>query len=372
MKKLTMLAVAAVVALGLAACTKEAKETLNGQVGLSVRLDGGAATRSIEKAGVVDKATVGKPEDGFYGFIYVISAAGVATPYELIVDEAMSAEGQFLGEVNLNSWVYVVANVPAAQKDQFAALSTMADIKAAATAITTQKNYLTVALANKDAEQEPVVDPDGDGEALAEVVLTPLISRLELTAVRAKPLNTDVITSFRVTGVYVDKFYKNFKWDGQGINVYQMGVTPDYAQVVDFGMGDEKIFSSTPEPVGSSCVVKDMDGAGNVWAYNVPSGGLPMLIVKVEDVRVNSDENFEITLADGSKVKVSQEKFYLTVTGYTHMATETFERGFIYNVDAIEFDVDDLKYTYPNPTDVQLTVKITVEPWKVKSIGAVI
>jgi hypothetical protein len=372
MKKFTILAVAALTAFGWAGCARENSVTETREVGLTVRLDGGTMMRSIEDAGAGEKAIVGLPEDGFYGFIYVISAAGVATPYELVVGEASSSAGQFLGEVNLNSWVYVVANVPAAQKDRFAMLSTLEDIKAATTAITTQKDYMTVALANKNAEEEPVVDPDGDGEALAEVVLTPLISRLELTAVRAKPLNSDVITSFRVAAVYVDKFYRDFRWDGQGVNVYQMGTMPDYAQVVDFGMGDEKVFSSTPEPTGSTCAVMNMDGAGHVWAYNVPAGGLPMLIVKVEDVRVNGDENFETTLVDGSTVKVSQQKFYLTVTGYTHMATTTFERGFIYNVDAIEFDVDDLKYTYPNPSDVELTVKISVDPWQLKSIGAVI
>jgi hypothetical protein len=367
MKKLTIMALVATAAFGLAGCAKEHSTQNGGKAGLSVKLNGGSTNvRSIEAPGVDQTvATVGLPEDGFYGFIYVVSNAGVAEAHELVVSEAMSAEGQFLGDVDLSSTVYVVANVPMEQRDEFAALSTLVDIKAAESAITTQKDYTTVALANRDAIEEPVVDPDGDGEALVNVNLTPLISRLELVQVRGLNATNGDITSFDVTGVYVDKFFRSFRWDGQGSYLYNMGTNPDYSQIVDFGMGDEALKSS-----GAGTIA--IPGGTNVWAYNVPSGGMPMLVLKVQNVLIDNDKNTTIELANGTTVNAFAQTFYLTVTGYTGMAETEFLRGNIYKVGAIEFDVDDLKYLYPNPEDVQLTVTIEVDPWRVKSIGAVI
>lgn len=365
------LAVAAT-ALSLSACNKDSGEKTNeGKVGLSIMLGGNSGNmRSIEAPGVNQTvATVGEREQDLYAYVYVVGSTGEATVYDLIPSEAQSSEGQFIGEVNLNSTVYVVANVPAAQKDVFAALSTLRDVKAAETLITTQRDYTHVGLSNRDGVEKVITDDDGDGEALVLVNLSPVISRLELVSVRGvkvenedSPNDGKEITSFDVEGVYVDKFYRSFNWAGQGINIYQMGVAPNYTEVLDWGMGDEV---STRSGVNATAA----PASGNVWAYNVASGGLPMLIVKVKNVLIDNSTATEVTLASGAKVTAYTQTFYLTVTGYTGMSETTFQRGKIYRVGGLDFNMDDLAHLTPNPTDVNLKVQIEVDPWEVKEIG---
>ncbi len=372
MNNFSILSAAITVLLALSGCSKDDGVQNTRTTRLSVKLDGDAITRSIERLASSNQ-TAGIEN----GFIYVINSSGVATPYELIVEEAQSSAGQFIGEVAVNSTVYIVANIPNSENRVFESLSSLNEIKFAESNISTQIDYNMVALANRSALPVAVSDADGNGEALVRVNLAPLISRLELTRVTSvaiddynSPNYNSYITSFEVAGVYVDQFFTSFRWDGTGVGLYQMGPAPDYGEILSYGMGDETIVSSLYDSFYRTADVRPGQYRDRVWAYNVASGGLPLLVVKIRKIIINGGSDTKITLSGQiTPVRAFDQTFFLSVKRYTGMSTATFERGNIYRC-YIEFNVNHLKYTRPDPDNVELMVNVKVDQWKINGIGA--
>jgi hypothetical protein len=375
MKKIFLLAASA--AMIFASCSKD-ENTANQaeKTQLSVKLSGVVGTRALDVPGSTEEGTIQLTN----GHIFVLDNLDkVAYNEELDVDEAQTAEGQRLEEPVANdSRVYVLGNIPADDMDAVADLTTLAEILAFESDITTQDDYTEVALSNKESEPATIAlrtggAGAGQGENTtgldiyeAKVQLVPLVSRIELLAIEG----TDKITSFNVAGVYVDDYYPSFVYDGsEAGEMFEQHQATTYAGDDFYATEDEL---AAVENDGKFIASYD----NQIWAFNVAAGSLPRLLIKLTDVKYIDDNGDEQTL----------DEKWLTVTGYNGGDLEAFERGKIYRLgvnpalveaglindeddmgeDPFEFGPEDLGET-PNPKDVELWVMVEVLEWDVET-----
>ena len=106
-----------------------------------------------------------------------------------------------------------------------------------------------------------------------------------------------------------------------------------------------------------------MNGGGNtqVWAYNVASGALPRLILKLENVKYTPDGEPEEDITGGP--------YFVTVGSYNDGALTSFERGKIYKLNNLKFNKQHLGGT-PNMTNVTLTATVDIIEWVIDDIEA--
>ncbi len=375
MKNLLLIFVASAVVL--ASCNRE--PTPGGHTRLSVKLSGvrtvTSGTRALESAGVESTPNLTD------GHIFVFdNSGGVAYETALDLDEARSIEGQqLMDKINTeepltvpSDWtVYILGNIP--DDVDVGTLTSLNAIKAAATQIvydtdtdgdegpdtddSRHVDYTTPPMAN-DTGKPATIRVNGE-QGVAEVKLQPLYSRLELHKITG--LNR---VKYTVAGVYVDSYYSRFTMMGEGSGeVWNQGQDTDFTaasakgntgedNIGDVATGDEwRAVENIATPSGS-----------NVWAYHMASAGLPRLIIHLTNVSylVLDPENPGVYIEepmDGDR--------YITVSGYSSESTEwadKFERGRIYKVMDLVFDETDIGPT-PNPTELELIVKIEVLPW---------
>ncbi len=277
--------------------------------------------------------------------------------------DARSSAGQRLTQqVPSDSRVYIVGNIPTDAATALPACTTFSQVQAAVSAISTQNDavdkYKTAALANKTGQPSTIsqvtaatsTDP---AVYLANIVLTPLISRLELLSVLGGAnAGGDAITAFKVTGVFLDDDYPQFTFGGSsaGTQHSQLQSTTFTGVTGDTG-------SWAANTVGGDLIATP--GTGKVWAYNVASGSVTRLIVRLEDVKWQP--------SGGAEIDLTGTVYYLTVTSYTGITS--FARGTIYRVGVsgesdFVFTPDDLELE-PNPINVLLDVKVAIEEWTV-------
>ncbi len=226
MRKL-FLAAAAIVAMSLTGCIKDTYEPSVGEekmVDLTIMIsDGSQNTRAIEAAGETDQLVANLVESRSYIFVFNALGNVVGTPTQLVKAEAIvntptNGAGQVVESVPANARVYVVANIPAFDVARITGYNTLDEVKKAVSDIETQNpsqaTYKTVVLANVGGS-EKVITVSGD-TATVDVSIAPVVSRLELFAVRGGADGEgNRITAFTVAGVYIDNYFAQFAYDGK-------------------------------------------------------------------------------------------------------------------------------------------------------------
>lgn len=330
-----------------ASCSKD-EEGINigvKETQLSIKLAGVITTKAVEEPGVTGEGTIKLNN----GYIFVLDPSGSVVHKEALDVDAAQAGGQRLAnKVPLTSSVYIIGNMP----DGFNAsgLSSLSAIRAAESEITTQRDYKMAALANHDGQPQSV-QIEYDGTATATVTIKPLISRIELGKIKGK----SNILSFKVTGVYVDSYKPYFTYGGTGGE-------EQFEQNQSIFYNGINFYKDEGEWTADGTPMVAMPADGTVWAYNVAAGGLPRLIIRLTGITYEKS---------GQTVDMSNNTYFLTITGYQGMSTSAFERGKIYRIggsangedNGITFDDEDLSDT-PNQKDVNLTVRVKISEWE--------
>ncbi len=373
MKKFSILAVAAILSLGLASCSKETAEQKVDGATVNATIKIAQDTRKVGAAGTEVAANVNN------GIIFLSAPSGNLTKVDIVPAEIAAPTGQTITDVVLGSEVYIVANIPTGTTDYttaLKALTSLADVKTYAMNIKDQAGVTVenVALSNSTSVSVSSTDTGADGEETVSVTLRPVVSRLELTQVKSVPNDgtstyaTGDVIGFSVKGVYLTGFHKGFKWNATGsgeiFNLSTPVVAAEYPEVVTFGQGD-----TGATPWAATTYVANA-GAGNVWGYNIAAATMPYIVVELTNVQIQGGGN---VIVDGTTItaaNLATTPFYITVSGYTGLAgATTFAAGNIYNVGSLEFSADDLGLS-PSSDNVDLTVNVTVTEWITNSIGA--
>jgi hypothetical protein len=351
MKKVFLMS-AAIAAMVFTSCSKEDNTgTGKADTQLSIKISGVIQTRTVEAQGSTAVGTITLTG----GHIFVLNPLGVVTYNETLnVSQATSVTGQVVGSpVAADSRVYVIGNIPTADVTTIAALGNWAAIQAAVSAISTQSNYKGAALANSSG-LPLAITPGAGSTATVNVSIKPLISRLELTQVKG----ASTIKAFTVSGVYIDGYYPSFTYEGgHSGTLFAQGQSTNFTGTT----GDAGTWAAAGSPLIAA------PASSNVWAHNVASGGIPRFIIALTGVKYDKG---------AGEVDLSGTTHYLTVTGYTDGGTplSAFERGKIYRIggtNGIEFDEEDLGLT-PNPVNVTLTLKVTIDEWVLVTPNAVL
>lgn len=195
-----------------------------------------------------------------------------------------------------------------------------------------------------------------EGPLVANVTLAPIVSRLELTQLKAKG---DFIKSFRVSGVFVDNYLAEADLDGKtdidrvvanGSNsVDFVGGAGNYTQALDGVVYDYY----SKDKVTSVDNIAKLENE-NVWGYNVfakkGNGIVPHLVIRIEDIKTaEGDYNL-----NGGVLFLTVK---MTVKGKALTEIEPSKIYSIGGVDGIIFDETNLT---PNPNEKALDAKVTV------------
>lgn len=385
MKTITTFALAAIMAIGLGACSEEGKNPNRhtGSARVTIQLRGvnvTPASRALE-AGADENAL--DVVDG-RSVIFVADATGrIVQAVDIVKAQAVNpAGGQELPElVALGSTVYVVANIPTGEVDALKALTELDDVKEHASAITTQSGFGTPTMANKNGDEKEVTDADASGDETVTISIEPLYARLELVALQAIPdANGNTITEFDVTGVFVDGHFPRFDYTGAvpaGDVAYSLSeeleVAADAAAKAAVYTGWSMKDVNGPWSADGTPLIAQL--TDQVWGYNVVASGLPRLVIRLENI-VYSNSGSSITDEPISGAR------YLTVVGYYDDAEDeevaSFERGEVYRVGTITAGNSNFKFSYanlglePNEESVSLTVGVDVETWSVKDYSPIL
>lgn len=195
-----------------------------------------------------------------------------------------------------------------------------------------------------------------EGPLVANVTLAPIVSRLELTQLKAKG---DFIKSFRVSGVFVDNYLAEADLDGKtdidrvvanGSNSADfVGGAGNYTQALDGVVYDYY----SKDKVTSVDNIAKLENE-NVWGYNVfakkGNGIVPHLVIRIEDIKTaEGDYNL-----NGGVLFLTVK---MTVKGKALTEIEPSKIYSIGGVDGIIFDETNLT---PNPNEKALDAKVTV------------
>ncbi len=373
MKKF-IFAAAVLVGLALAGCTKDnpvAQDDANARLVLRITNTSPRDTRAVEAPGDETEDLLKDALLTDQSFIFVFDRLGN------IVEEAVKIETAALGTtgqlldfgVPSDAFVYVVANIPSGEVTAVTALTTLEAVQEYTSGIELQVGmFETPTMANVGGAATRIglaTEQEVEDETLllAEVTvqIKPVISRLELSAIQASALADaeGTITAFDVTGVYVDDYFAEYAYNGLAIEGQDtVKMKQDASKTASWlgAMKDEGEWSAaslvaTPDD-------DDTEEVTEVWGYNVAPGGLPRLIIRLENVMY-------IPAAGGDPQLFSEEPYYLTVTGYQGLGGD-FTPGKVYRIGGegheLVFKLEHLHST-PNPVDVRLTVLVDVVDW---------
>ncbi len=381
-----------------ASCAKEETGTIAdknmGTVTIKVAGVNASETRAIEAPGSTTTGTIQLDATKKHRVFVLNATGGVIHTQELA--QATLTTGEILKEevesvmvpklVPNDSEIYVFCNISSAESSALAAKTTLAAIKAYESDITAQTDYTKPALSNRTSNSQALVETTAaangnPAQYTATITIAPLISRLELVSVKG---GADII-SFNVAGVYVDDYYSNFNFGGLGAGTlfYQAQGTTYTGNAF---YKDETVIASAGAKGAAVAQNPAVEEEDRVWAYNVApsiatpfkSTGtvgeigykayykVPRLLIKLTDVKyTNKGEDLISEEDDTTETK----DMWLTITGYGSEADGAnfkFERGKIYRIgtseNAFEFNPGDGGGT-PNPTNVQMTVKVTIAEW---------
>jgi hypothetical protein len=428
--KNSILALAAIALISFSSCNNDDANINIVEEGdpthVSIRLSGvvnsrNAATGNTEEAGSTNPGTILLK----HAYAFVLNTAG-----EVLHGQALNRTSDDKPELTVlqkdvngtmeniavspQSRIYVIGNTPDDYRDDLAKLETLTEIHAFTSAMETQKDYKEVVLANVNATPVQVgTAATGTNMATVTVSINPVISRLELHQVSAKsdPVSTSLwiqpldengdedgdkieepfmakITEFKVTGIWVDGTYTNFTYEGGGTVERNTASTSndvilDAMPVQIDGVDIDAVLENgvlVAKPVKTTGTTP----VDQVWAFNVASGNVPRLIVRIEDVKWKADESDEDTVKLFEKYNINIENEYaletkdgeekkhiITVTGYSGVNVDpinpdgVFVRGNIYQISTgFAFDLNDLGIDVINPPAVNVTVGVRIQEWR--------
>lgn len=356
MKQIATIAIVALVGFGFAGCKKDKNDGPVGEATLVVKLyETNVAVRGIE-----DPATTGPLALNLStSEIFIIDANGNVDDHVQLTADATTNSGQVIGQVTLDSKIYVVANIPSSDYTRISQMSRLENIKAATSLIALQQGVVPVAANQNGQEASIMADVDDPTRATAELSLVPVISRLEIGAIQGGNDSEGEITGFTVEGIYIDRFFDKFTYSGGGEDEV---IFENVADLTTWALKDEDSWPSD----GDNIARPDDD---QVWAYNVAAGGLPLIIVKLSDIT---------WIPTGGVEQDRPGTYYLTVTGYR--STTVFAPGQVYRVGLVNQTTGDSDFTFgpenlgitPNETPLDLTLTVHNIGWTLVDDGVII
>lgn len=351
--------------LGLAGCAKDAANVNKGGLGtdkLSIRISN-PSLRSIEDPATTGNITV----SGTNAWIFIANATGNIVKEVALDYSTASSTGQTITGIPEDAAsVFIVANVT-----KPADVTTLSKIKEAVYNVADYANYKTTPLANATGEAGLIDPPATTGDpATVSVQLSPVISRIELTKVRATANGTDTtdpgyikITGFNVTGVYLNGYYKKF--------MLTSAASGDVIDGTDLALGDAGTWTAAADAVVSTDF-SAVAAAGKVWAHNVVAQGTPRLIIRIEGVTATDGSGAPITnILDAStpddltdEVALAGQTFYLSMHASNpyNEVSGNFERGKVYQINELVFSADNL-FTVPQLEDLDLLINVSIKDW---------
>jgi hypothetical protein len=294
--------------------------------------------------------------------------------------------------VEAGSSVYVVANIPA---EEYTALTTktgltLNDIQNCAPAMVVLNDdsgasWKTVTLSNHTGGAVAISEIVDD-QTSVDVQISPAVARLELVSVRAKNdflvnEKTARITTFKVTGVWVDDFYPYYTLNGKGYGknnestlvnerlTFENDATKLEGWVTDYKMGDLGTWSST----GTAFQFANPDKAetadvAELWGYNVAATAAPRLVLRIDDVKylVSGEETEETYVLNGKTELYLTVRSYSIGTGTDSQPLTSFQRGHVYRIGTstnyLTFELENLS---EEPNEGNLTANVEVLAWTI-------
>jgi hypothetical protein len=353
MKKFSMMAMVALMSLGLASCAKENGGQTVENTRLMVKINNQPLKTRAIAAGVAD----GYKTPLVDGKIFIFRDGNLVTTETLNVAQAQGA-GQVIEDVPATAEVFVVGNVAAnGLTINPAAGSTWGDFTALFGAVTAQQDASKTVLANTGREPKAIESVNTTtGTAEVHVNMAPVVSRIQLAKVTGKTEDGLTNLQYSVTGVYVGNYYPEFTYTGGNhgtmFKAFADGVTH----------GGLAIYQDAVEVATTAGVAQT---SGKSWGYNVASGNVPCLIVKIKLLSAYTIGGVNYTSGD---------EMFLTVGGYKKSsdgsAIESFEPGVIYNVKDLAFNMGQL--TQEPIDNVALTLTVEVDAWSYVDVDGVI
>jgi hypothetical protein len=215
----------------------------------------------------------------------------------------------------------------------------------------------------------PIVAKSGgdSDEFEANVEITPMAGRIELAKLTADA----TITSFKVTGVYVNKYYASINFNFLSTTLIDNLSDPEaYAgETVGYPLLSENTLYNEQENGIESIDNVVGFGSNKVLAYNLLSenkaGYFPHLVIKIEDVM----------LADATdQATYTGKVWFITVKEVRTSGTlesVDFETCNVYHIANLPFAQGDLS-PIPEPGEKRVNVTVTVKTWVVKPVEPVL
>jgi hypothetical protein len=354
MKKMMMMALAAIAALGLVSCAKEnGSQNADGKTNVLVKISNQPmGTRAIA-AGV----SAGYKTTLADGMVLIFRDGNLVDDVVLDVTLAETT-GQVIEGVPSTAEVFVVGNIDeSAVTLDLSTVTTWADFEALFASVTTQQDASKVVLANTGNAPKAIESVDlTAGTAEVHVNLAPVVSRLQLAKVTGKTEDGATDLVYSVEGVYVGNYYENFTYVGS-----YSGTTPFKAFADGVNHGGLAIYRDEAQVLATAGVAQT---ASKVWGYNVVANNVPYLIVKVKLLMPYTIDG--VSHASGKEL-------FLTVGSYKKTdgtKIDTFAPGTIYNIANLSFNAGQL--TEEPVENVALTLTVEVDEWAYVEVDGVI
>jgi hypothetical protein len=364
MKKIFLLAVAAITLLS---CADD--ESFGGRSRIIVNLEGLKTKTRVDQPAA---GTAISPLVGTNHYVFVFNSDGSRKVHGEVFDAAtLSSGGQSIGNgrrFSRSDKVYMLANIPDnISVADLEAVENFADVQALQTTISysapvAHTDYTVPVMANTNGQLQPLGATVGSSSVTVNIRIAPLYSRIEFEGLRGG----SSIVSYDITGVFINKYRTSFTMNGTGAGPL-VSVSSDVSALPTL-FHDTGLWSS-------STTTKEARSNNGVWAYHAaPSGDLPAIIVRIENVVVldpNNESDGTLALS-GARYIVIEPANYKTAGGATYSGG--FERGKIYHVGVAEFNylVSIIDPPPPPFEFLEVGATLTVDNWAVNDISTIL
>ena len=362
----------------LASCSKEAGNTnsTNGEDRtVQIQIDyAGSETRATGDQ-IADNTAV-----AFSGGYLLFTNTGDAVTFVVAIETGSTAyteAGKKVGITELKAGtqitavpgnstkVYFIGNKPSAM-----AAPAVGDIVSNYTA-TVASQHSAGTVANVSLFGGKALTPVSAGAAdeyEATFDVKPIAARYEIMEITGAHSGGGANTfEYQIDGIFIDKYYDDMKLAGTAGTLKSNGNDP--AKYVPNATGSSYVTANAGAVYDYNATVgiannTSFSPASGVWNYNLlapTSAGMPAIIIKVSNVKVNGT-----VWNEGDPYFLTIDSFFTTKGGNT--ALTVLAQGNIYVLDDIEFDENDLGEK-PYTTTKKVQVKVTMLPWESSNIG---
>lgn len=260
--------------------------------------------------------------------------------------------------------VYIIGNMPdAVAEATVRSKTTLSELKDIAVPLTGQSDIEHVTMDGIGTLS--AVGGDNTKQEVS-VQLSPLCSRIEIAKITA----TGAVSDYKLRAIYVSHFYSEMALDEDNDPTKQQlfilgGGGADYTATYKL-MCDEADVSANPDAVLAATTSKVATPANGVWGYQFFPGIdadriSPRVVVKLTDI--------------SSTIGSYANTQYLNIRGFKTSSDPNavpmgLARGQVYKIEDLQFKESDLS-DVPNPADISLTVKVSVNPWTITVVKPV-